>query len=152
MICLSLVGWPFFVVACASQGLLRYPSLRYALDASFFAQAESESAEYDSFFLIFFQVQRSDAWLVGKIGKMMIVSLSDIPLTRVALIITFCWLMQPPDEVWCQIGTSYQQDHPNHVMSTMGFRKPAAETMDPSFTATTQTTTGNSFCFYTQWF
>ena len=62
---------------------------------------------------------------------------------RVALIITFGWIVHIDNSalVWCRetsLGTSYQQNHPNHVLSTMGVRKGPMETMEPSL-ATPQT-------------
>ena len=60
---------------------------------------------------------------------------------RVALIITFGWIVHIDNVVWCRetsLGTSFQQNHPNHVLSTMGIRKGPMETMEPSL-ATPQT-------------
>merc|ERR1719219_870841 len=64
---------------------------------------------------------------------------------RVVLIITFGWIVHIDNSalVWCRetsLGTSYQQNHPNHVLSTMGVRKGPMETMEPSL-ATPQTVT-----------
>lgn len=64
-----------------------------------------------------------------------------------ALIITSLMLLQCLEPgVWCQIGRSYEQDHPNHVLGSLGLRgerddsRPTAET---SLVATPQT--GNTF-------
>ena len=64
-----------------------------------------------------------------------------VAVRRAALIITFGWIVHIDNVVWCRetsLGTSFQQNHPNHVLSTMGIRKGPMETMEPSL-ATPQT-------------
>ena len=68
--------------------------------------------------------------------RMKMTSSSRIPLALI-MVATFGWIVHI-ENVHCQsLGTSYQQNHPNHVLSTMGLRKPT-ETMEPSL-ATPQT-------------
>jgi len=78
----------------------------------------------------------------------MTVSLTMPLVWRAVLIITFSWIVHIDNSamVWCRetaytsVGTSYQKNHPNHVLSTMGLRKGPSETMEPSL-ATPQTVT-----------
>jgi len=69
---------------------------------------------------------------------MKMTSSSRIPPLVLIMTATFGWIVHI-ENVHCieSLGTSYQQNHPNHVLSTMGLRKPS-ETMEPSL-ATPQT-------------